>query len=228
MTTSQLTTEQQKTIDTEISPIIREARSLIVKSSDDREYAVGFVKKLKHLRERIEERFHPTSNKQQIYKTYQAAVDTEHAFYDDIDTAGKVTKTLVSKFNLEESLKAQREAAAAEAKRLEAERKEREKLEAQAKKAEEKGKTEKAEVLREQAETVQVAPVFTPSRETKKLVWKARVTNMMQLCKAIGEGQVPYSVLEVRQSALNDFAKGHNGKSPVPGLTFHQEVSTRI
>lgn len=220
--------EQKEAIETEIAPIIREARSLVVKSQDQRAYAITFAGRLKHLRERIEERFHPTANKKKIYAAYEASLETEHAFYDDIDSAGKEVKRIVSEYDREEALKAQREAAAAEAKRLEEERKAREKLEAQAKAAEEKGKIEKAEALREQAETVTVAPVFTPTREVKKLVWKARVTNMMQLCKAISEGLVPWNVLEIRQSEMNSFAKGYDGKTEIPGLTFYQDVNGRI
>ena len=229
MTTAQLEQEQKQAIETEIAPALQKARSLVVKNQDQRIEAATFIKGLKSLRDAIEDKFRPTANKKKAYDIYQDLIETEHAFYDPIDEAVKIANSAVKKFDTEEAIRAQREAQEAEAKRQEAERKERERLEAQAKKAEEKGKVEKAEVLREQAQTVTVAPSFTPPpTPVKKLVWKAKVTNLFSLCKAIVSGQVPFNVVEVRVSALNDFAKGYDGKSKIDGLEFYQEASSRI
>jgi hypothetical protein len=139
-----------------------------------------------------------------------------------------VTDT-VKNYDRDEAIRIQREAEIAEAKRREEERKERERLEAMAKKAEEKGKVEKAETLREQAETVTIAPTFTtPPQPVKKLVWRARVTNPLQACKSIAEGLIPFTVVDFKQSALNDFSKSYDGKTKIAGLEFYQEVSSRI
>jgi len=229
MTTAILEQEQKQAIESEIAPALQKARALVVKNQDQRSEAVSFVKSLKAMKEKIEERFRPTANKKKAYEVYEDLLETEHAFYDPIDEAVKVTNATVKQFDTQEAMKAQREAQEAEAKRQEAERKERERLEALAKKAEEKGKVEKAELLREQAVTVNVAPSFTPPPQpTKKLIWKAKVTNLFQLCQAIAAGQVPFSVVEIRVSALNDFAKNHDGKTKINGIEFFQEAVTRI
>lgn len=226
---TQLNKEQEQVIQQEISPLLQTAKTLVIKNQDQRGDAVLFVKKLKELKEKIEERYHPTRNKQTAYRAYEEALETEKAFYTPIDEAVKISNTAVKTFDTAEALTIQRQAQEAEAKRQEAERIEREKLEAKAKKAEEKGKVEQAEVLREQAENVTVAPKFTPPpAAAKKLVWKARVTNLFALCKAIASGQVPFSVVEVRISALNDFAKNYDGKTKIDGLEFYQEANSRV
>lgn len=228
MTTLQLEPEQKQFHETEISPALERARGLVVKNADQRFVAAAFIKSLKELKDKIEERFHPTKNKQQAYKTYEDLLETEKAFYGPIDEAVKISTATVKTFDTNEAQRVQREAQEAEAKRLDEERKQREKLDAKAVKAEEKGQTEKAETLREQAANVSVAPSFAPPVASKKLVWKVKVTNLFGLCKAIAAGQVPFSCVEVRQSALNDFAKNYDGKTKVEGLEFFQESAGRI
>lgn len=70
--------------------------------------------------------------------------------------------------------------------------------------------------------------ITKPAIALKKLTWKAKVTNMMKLCRQIGEGNVPFAVVEVRQSQLNDFAKNHDGKTKIEGIEFYQESTGRI
>lgn len=226
MNTLTLEPEQKETIETEINPALQKAKSLIVKTQEHRSDAVSFIKTLKTMKEKIEERFHPTSNKKKAYEVYEDLLQTEHAFYDPIDEAVKIANGAVKTFDTSEAIRVQREAQAAEAKRQEEERRQREKLEADARKAEEKGKFEKAETLREQAENVTVAPSFAPPPvATKKLIWKAKVSSLFLLCKAIASGQVPFSVIEIRLSALNDWAKGYDGKTKIDGIEFYQETS---
>jgi hypothetical protein len=221
--------EQVTVIKTEVEPMLDKAKSLVVKDKDTKEQAVGFIKTLKDFKEKIEERFHPTANKQTAYKAYDGALATEKAFYSPIDTAIKLVSDNVKTFERDEALRIQREAQLAEAKRQEEERKERERLEAQAKKAEEKGKTEKAEALREQAETVTIAPTFTPPPQpVKKLIWKARVVNPILACQSIGAGLIPFNLVEFKVSALNDLGKSYDGKAKIAGIEFYQDVNARI
>lgn len=228
-TTAILEPEEKVVVEKEVLPLIAQAQALTVKSADDRGMVVRFVDRIKALKTQIEERFHPTRNREAAHKHWQALKETENAFYAPMDRAIEIAKDNIRKFDREEALKVQRQAEEAEAKRRQEEREARERLEAKAKKAEEKGQTEKAEVFREQAETVIVPPTFTPPpAATKKLVWKARVTNMVLLCSAIVRGDVPFNVLEVNQAALNAWAKGHDGKTKIEGLMFSQDVDSRI
>lgn len=224
-----LVLEQKQVLTNEIEPIIQKARALVVKTPEQRTEAVSFADYIKDFKEKIEERFHPTKNKQTAYKAYDDALATEKAFYGPLDEAAKIAKETIKLFDREEAIKAQKAAELAEAKRQEEERKAREKLEEQARKAEEKGKTEKAEALREQAQTVTVAPSFAPApAATKKLVWKARVSNPLLACKSIGEGLIPFNAVDFKQTALNDLGKNYDGKSKIPGIEFYQDVNGRI
>lgn len=86
--------------------------------------------------------------------------------------------------------------------------------------------------IHRKAEEIPTPPIRfntpAPAVAPKKLVWKARVTNMQKLCMAIGGGAVPFSVVEVRVSAMNDFAKGYDGSSQILGLEFYQESTGRL
>jgi len=282
--TLQLEEEQKQTIETEISPLLEKARCLVVKNQGERMEAVNFLKGLKILKDKIEERFHPTQNKKMAYETYSASLDTEKAFYEPIDNAERISKRTVKDFDTSETLRIQREAREAEEKRLQQEREETAKREAEAKaeqEAEEKRQLEEFERLEEEkkkkqelqqaateAGNAKVAGIaakevtkidsqiervveesdkkieeiqrkaeespapkmkFTPPpAPTKKLVWKARVTNMMKLCRSVGAGDVPFNVVEARGSALNDFAKSHDGKTKIEGIEFYQESTGRI
>jgi len=210
---------------TEIVPSLNKAKYFIVKCDNDRENAVMFTKTLKELKASVEEKLHPTANKKKAYESYKAALDTENALYNPIDDSIAIVIKKIKSYDTAEALKAQELAAKAEAARLEKERIEREKLLEKAKSMEEKGKIEKAEMLKEQADSVNIAPDFNINlKQTKDLVWKADVTNMFQLCKSIAEGKVPFNVVEVKQSALNNFAKTYDGKSEIAGLSFYQQT----
>ena len=228
MNTLQLDPEQKIAVESEVIPLFETAKALTVKNPDQRAIAVSFIKQAKEAKEKIEERFHPTKNKQTAYKHYEDLLLTEKAFYAPIDEAVKIVNETVKKFDLEESKRVQREAEEAEAKRRADERKQQEKLEKKAEKAEGKGNIEQAEVLREQAANVNIAPTFIPPAQTKKLIWKARVINPLKACKSISEGLIPFNAVEFKQSALNDLGKAYDGKSVIPGIEFYQDVSSRI
>ena len=224
----ELTIEQKQLMEKEVSPLLQQARSLVVKNVDQKSVAVSFVKKLKEMKDRIEEIFHPTANRAAAHKQWQALKDTENAFYEPLDLAIEEAKKIVNNFDREESIRVQREAEAAEARRQEEERKEREKLEKKSEKELAKGNVEKAEMLKEQAATVTAKPIFTPPADVKKLIWKARVINPLMACKSIGEGLIPFNAVEFKQSALNDLGKGYDGKSKIPGIEFYQDVNSRV
>jgi len=80
-------------------------------------------------------------------------------------------------------------------------------------------------MLREQAEAVQVAPVFVPIKDVKKLVWRARVVNQLMACQSIAQGLIPCNAVEFKQAALNDLAKMYEANQvKVPGIEFTQDV----
>lgn len=229
MTQLILTYEQKQFLETDVMPIIHMAKTIVVKNHEQKDFAVSMIKQWKQKKELIEDRFHPTENKKKLYEAYASALDTEKAFYEPFDQAVKIVTETVKGFERELALKQQREAEIAEAKRQEEERKERERLQKLADSAAAKGKTEKAATLSEQAQNVTIAPKFEPAPvATKKLVWKARVSNPLMACKSISEGLIPFNAIEFKQTALNDLGKSYDGKSKIAGIEFYQDVSSRI
>ena len=221
--------ESKQVIETEIAPMLHRARTLVVRTKEDRDHAAGMVKFMKEMRDRIEETFHPTANREKALRVYQALKDSENAFYGPIDEAEKLTKTAVKTFDTQEAIRAQRDAERLEAERRDKEEKERAKLEAKAEKELEKGNTAKAETLFDQAENVQVAPSFAPPpAAVKKLTTKAEVLNRMELCKLIAAGVIPFSVIDINQAQLNAWAKTVDPKKQYDGIRLYQESAGRI
>lgn len=227
--TTVLEPAQKEAIEQEVSPLIDQAHALVVRNDEQRTLAVTFGKNLKELKVRIEERFHPTANREKALKLWQESKDTENAFYKPIDDAIETVKKTITAFDREEAIKQQRAADEAAAKQEEERRKEEAKLLKKAETAQKNGHTEKAEAFLEQAENVTVKPVFIPNKDVKKLVWKARVVNQFLACKSIGEGLIPFTAVEFKQASLNDLGKAYeSNKQAIPGIAFYQDVNGRI
>lgn len=223
-----MNTEIIKQAKNEVMPIVELAKQLIIKTDEDQTVAKSFIKKIDEKFEELDMKFKFTETKDKTNAAHKAACATFNAFSAPFKDAKEIIAEKNKKYELDKALKAQRAAEAAEAKRQEAERKEREKLEEMARKAEEMGKEEKADMLREQAETVSIAPTFTQPQASKKLITKARVKNMMQLCKLIGEGVIPFSIVQINQAQLNSWAKMQDVKSKYNGIELYQDVNKRV
>lgn len=276
--------EEKQTLELEVMPLRNKAISLVVKSHDERAMVVTDVKNARVLREKIEERFHPTANKVAAYEVYQATLDTEKQFYEPIDLFIKNGTQAVKSWDTSETLRIQRQQREEQDKKDQAEREEKAKRDAEEKAAiesEEKRQLEEFERLEKEKKAkedlqkaatdsgnVKVAGIAAkevakiegqiadvqqqgaaniaaihekaaeppaekvkfnpPPAPIKKLVWKARVVNMMKLCNSVASGDVPFTVMAVSQSELNDFAKKYDGSKKIPGLEFYQEATGRI
>lgn len=276
--------EKRQTIEFEVSPLERRAGTLVVRTSEDRVTLVHDIKDAEALKERIEEKFHPTANKVAAREVYEGALDTEKQFYAPIDLFITNGKRAVKVWDTNETLRIQRQQREEQDKKDQAEREEKARREAEAKaaqEAEEKRQLEEFERLEKekkakldlqkaaeesgnakvagiaarevaklenQIETVKQegaekiaeirekaeAPApekvkFQPPPEAvKKLITKGRVINMTKLCRAIADGLVPFSVVEVRVSELNDFAKKQDPNKKIDGLEFYQEATGRL
>ena len=224
-----MTTEVITQAKNEIIPIGEKVKELVVKDDESRECAAVLRKDLKKKMEQIEAKYHFKENTKKANELHKANKATENSVYDPAYALDKAIVLKVKEYDRALALKVQKKAEENKPKRKEAERKEREKLEARAEKAEEKGKPEQAEAFREQAETVTVAPSFSPPpKSVKKLVTKAKVTNVMKLCKLIVDGEIPFTVVDVNQPQLNAWAKGQDVKTKYEGIELYQDTSGRI
>lgn len=217
--------KNRKELENEIQPIIQKAQALVIKTPEESVSAQEILKEIKVRQKTVIEKIGPLVA--DAYKAWKGIKDFENSLMKPLESAETVIKRKIIEFQQMLEQKRQEEARKAEAARLEAERKEREKLEAQAQKAEEKGKVEKAEALREQAETVTVAPVFTPPPVSATLkgasfseTWKGEVTDIMALCQAIVDGKASPTMVLVNESAINAHAKANKDKWPIAGVRF--------
>lgn len=111
----------------------------------------------------------------------------------------------------------------------EAAAKERQRLERQAAKAAEKGQEQKAEALVERAATV-TAPVI--HREAPKVVgvatrenWKAEVTDLEALVKAVAAGQAPIALLQANTTEIGKRVRALKSEFQYPGIhTWSEKV----
>ena len=103
------------------------------------------------------------------------------------------------------------------------------KIDSESQRVADEGAAKIAEIQAKAEEPAPVMPKFTPPpAPMKKLIQKARVTNMVKFCRSIGNLDIPWNTVEVRQAQLNDFAKTHDPSIKIEGIEFYQEVNGRI
>ena len=229
METATMEMEQKQVIETEIAPRLQEAREFLIKTPEDRAFAASRLKEVDSILERLDSKFQFTELKEKSLRAYQAAQGIFKAFTEPGQAVKDAWKLNIKGFDTRLAIQAQKEAELAEAKRRDQEAKAQEALLEKAAKEDAKGNHEKAATLLEQAEAPVVAPSFAPPPPAvKKLVTKAEVTNMTQLCRLIAEGVIPFSVVEVNQSQLNAWAKTQDVKREYAGIRLFQESAGRV
>jgi len=227
-----MTLEQQEVMEKEVNPICKQAEMLVIRTQDESVLSQEHLKELKRRRAIVHDKFDPPVKA--AHSSWKKAKDLYNFFIDPFDSAERTIKSKVVAFESEQERKRQDEARKAEAQRQAEERKRREEIEAQAKRAEEKGNLEKAEALREKAENVVVAPVFTPPPAPKvagtqfNKAWKAEVLSLRLFCKAVVECRIPEAVIEVNQSALNNLAKVIKDTQKIEGIRFYEETQMKV
>ena len=116
-------------------------------------------------------------------------------------------------------------------------RKEREDAERDRKEAQDIAGNETAAVVVAQAEekiekAAAPARVETTRGEQSSVVtqkrWKADVDDLMAICKAIAEGQLPTHFVEPNMRALQDFARELKEEQTTHGIRVYQDISTVV
>lgn len=222
MTIHQINKEE---LEKDIAPTVDKALALVIKTPEESLAAQELLREIKVRQKRVLEKMHPVVDS--AHKAWKAAKDLENSFMTPLNKAEELLKKNITAFKALLDKKRDEDARKAEAERQEKERKEKEKLEVKAQKAEEKGQPEKADAYREQAETVTVAPVFTPPPVTAAVkgasfseTWKGELTDIKALCQAIAEGKASPTMVLVNQSAINAHAKANKDKWPIAGIRF--------
>jgi colicin import membrane protein len=214
------------------APEVREAQELVARTEAaitgfkistpvEYENSATVLKKIKAGQKRLEEL--RTAITGPLNAALKAVNDLFRAPADKLAAAERSIKAEINRY-AEEQERIRREE---QRKADEAARKEQEKLQAQAQRAAEKGKVEKAAELEQRAATV-VAPVI--HREPPKVtgisareVWKAEVTDLAALVKAIAEGKAPLALVQANTTVVGQQARSLKQDFQVPGVKVWAE-----
>lgn len=198
------------------------AHTFKVTSVAQYEEAGGMLKAIMALKKQVAETFDPHIKR--AYDAHRSLVSEKRLHETPLEDAEKALKKVMLGFQMAEEQK-RREA---EARAQEEARKQREKLEAQAAKAAEKGKVEKAAVLQATAASVvsPIIPTTTPKLAgvSTRVTWKAEVTDLMTLVKAVAAGTVPLNALLADNAFLNGQARAMKDTLAYPGVKAVQET----
>lgn len=198
------------------------AKTFKITSTAQYEEAGGKLKGIMALKKKVADTFDPHIKR--AFDAHRSLVAEKKEHEAPLLEAEQALKKSMLAFQLAEEAK-RREA---EAKAQEEARKAQEKLEAKAAKAAEKGKVEKAAALQATAASI-VAPII-PSTTPKlagvsvRVTWRAEVTNLMELVKAVAAGTVPINALQADTTFLNTQAKAMKDTLPYPGVKAVQET----
>jgi hypothetical protein len=128
-------------------------------------------------------------------------------------------KGIITSYEVSERNRIRAEAAEAEA--------EQARLEVAAQNAAERGEYDEAQQLQQQRDaTGSVEKVHRAAGTQMRYTWKAEVTDLDALVKAVASNtMLPSNLLQVNQPALNALAKALGGKGKVPGVRFYEEAN---
>lgn len=112
--------ESKEVTETQVPAIREKAKSLAVIDTASRGIAESFVKRLRELKVVIEERFHPTRNKEDARKVWENLVQAEKAFFVPIDEAIEIVRATVKQYDRKAAIDARDAAAKADQEQKEA------------------------------------------------------------------------------------------------------------
>lgn len=196
---------------------------LEVKTEDEAKLASEFVNtKLKPMEKEIKEAFDPIVA--DALKAHRTACAKRSQYLDPVTKAISMIRNAVGKFANAEAERRRKEREKEEAKVLA----KQERLQERAEAARAEGKEEKAEQLELKAQSQVVIPKEADKPKVQgtsmKSVWDVGVTDKVELIKAVSEGKVPDTVLDINLSALRKYVSATEGKMPIPGIVFRKTL----
>lgn len=227
-------TQIQTVVQSESAPLVQEARELKIMCQDDRNLALEMIKKVRRTWKAIDEKLGLTKAKEAAHEAKVATLNTYNNAKEQFEQAETILNSNIRNFDLAEKRRRDNEAKLIEAKRLETERIAKEKLQAEAQKQEKKGNVEVAESLRNQAETLIAPPAFQMPEAapvegtTSKVIWKAKVINVHDVCRLIADGVLPSALVSFNQAELNRLAGQWGGQTTFKGIEFFEDARLTV
>lgn len=209
--------EKVKEVEQEGVALIEAAKSLAITDADSYEAAAEFVKGTKRLQDRVHDIMDPVCTA--TNRAHKAATGQRKKLLAPAKEAERIVKRLIVDWDTEQrrlEAEARRKAEAEERRKAE----EEQLAEAEAAAAE--GDEAAAEEILEREPMVAPPP---PPRARPKVsgvstreTWKAQVTDIRALCKAIGEGKVATTLVQPNMPALNAQARSLKAEMKIPGV----------
>jgi len=218
--------------------LVQKAEELKIENHESMLQANNFLIQVRQNRKKVKTFF--KDMREAAHKAWKAICDKENSITRIFDSADKIITNKITAYRAEERRKAAEAQRKAEEERLKRERAEQEKLLKRAEKAEKKGDAEKAEMLLEQATIVQAPPVIveptvrkSESSElgmvTGKKDWSVKIIDPKLVIKAVANGLLPETILEIKETRIKQWARQMNIKNyKKDGLEIEQIESLAI
>ena len=215
----------QLAIASEMSPIIQQAKSIAVVDQPSFDAAAQFVRRVKTAIKTVKDKF--ASSKTAANQAHKEICKLENELIHPLEAASlEVEKKSTAWYQIEqdrirEETRIAQEAAqkAAEEARLQ-----------EAIAAEQAGDVEHAETILD-APTPQVAVIASPPPKAAGTSvvtrYKAQVTSIMELCRAVADGKASPEYVEPNMTALNRVAGALKETMSVPGVVAVPELGMR-
>jgi hypothetical protein len=220
--------ESDRTIESEVMPVIVRANSIAIRTAEDYVSASEFLKAIKAAQKRVSDHFEPM--KQAAHAAWKKITAKEAEAMEPLANAERSVKALMIEWRVEQDRIRNAEQAKLQAEADERARKEREALEAKAAKM--KTESKRDEYLERAA--VVVAPIVTVESsvpnvkgQSIRTTWKARLVSLSALT-GIPEGDVRLSMVTFDQAAANKLAVATKGAMSVPGVEWYEDKSMSV
>lgn len=214
--------------------VLEKAKRLVVNNEQTYIVAGDFKADLKHDLKEREDYFEPLREK--AYSAYQEVLDKKKKVCEPYKTAiDIVQKSLDAYLTKLEYERRQAQSKAEDEARKQAE-KERQALLEKAVKAKSE---EKQEALLEKAEQVYVKPVIVGQVQPKTIKTESGVSlsgrrkievdvvDLRKLCKFVGDGIVPDTIIDIKYSVLNKWVQSAGIKNgQIPGIIIREEMKS--
>ena len=207
------------TLEREIAPVLQRANTITVRSADDRNDAMEFLRAVKGANKRATEFFGPIVDA--AHKAWKQTTASRASILDPLEAAEKRVKATVSDYDQEQERIRQEEQRRLQAIADETARKERERLEKQAAKLKtpEKREAKLEEAAAVIAPVVQIAEPEKQKGESTQQRWKMKLTDKAALIAAAASGNaLAASLLVYDESAGNRIAPSLNDAITPPGV----------
>ncbi len=197
-----------------------QVKDLKVTDLDTANRAGGVISMIGELRKKVAEVFDPIIRAAHL--THTKAIEKKKQFDSPLESAERALKRQIGDWKLAEDRKREAERLQREAEA----RKQHEDLVVQvAAEVEKTDGTAAAEAILQEAENI--PPVVMEKQiiadVTIRAVWKAEVTDLRTLVKAVAEGKAPLAAVEVNLSFLNKQAGSLKAEMAYPGVRVYED-----